>query len=98
MNKKIGEAGPPLPWNTQIRASETFAAVRRVLVVPVAAVWPEAVGVGGGIKMTAEMCIGDLCEAVPAGGGVDRRSLAAARAVIPVADLEASRVLCAKPS
>ncbi len=64
--------------------------------VSVAAVWPEAVGVGGGLKMTAEMCIGDLCEAVPAGGGVNRRLLAAARAVIPVTDLEASRVLRAK--
>jgi hypothetical protein len=56
-------------------------------VVPVAAVWPKAVGVGGGIEMTAEVCVGDLREAVPAGGGVNRRSLAAARAVIPVTDL-----------
>jgi hypothetical protein len=85
-NKKNGEAGPPLPWNTQIRASETFA-VCRVLVVPVPAVWPEAVGFGGGIEVTAEVCVGDLREAVPAGGGVNRRSLAAARAVIPVTDL-----------
>jgi hypothetical protein len=65
----------------------------RILVVPMAAVWPEAVGVGGGIKMTAEMGVGDLREAVPAGGGVNRRPLAAARAVISVTDFQASRVL-----
>ena len=61
--------------------------------VAVAAVRPQAVGVGVRIKMTAKMRIRDLRERVTTGGGVYRRALAAARAVVSVTDLESSRVL-----
>ena len=83
----------PCRNKTRIRASETLAAVCNVLVVAVAAVRPEAVGVGVGIKMTTKMRIRDLRKRVTTGGGVYRRALAAARAVVSVTDLESSRVL-----
>ncbi len=83
----------PCRERSQIRASETLAAVCKVLVVAVAAVRPEAVGVGVGIEVTAKMRIRDLRERVTTGGGVYRRALAAARAVVSVTDLESPRVL-----
>ncbi len=83
----------PCREKTQIRASETLAAVCNVLVVAVSAVRPEAVGVGVGIEMTAKMRIRDLRKRVTTGGGVYRRALAAARAVVSVTDLESPRVL-----
>ncbi len=61
--------------------------------VAVAAVRPEAVGVGAGFEMTAKMRVRDLRESVSAGGGVYRRALAAARTVVYVTDLESPRVL-----
>jgi hypothetical protein len=61
--------------------------------VPVAAVRPEAVRVGSGIKMTTEMRVGHLSEGVPAGGCVYCGAFATPRAVEAVAYLEASRIL-----
>jgi hypothetical protein len=62
-------------------------------VVAAAAVRPEAVCVGAGFEMTAKMRVRDLRESVTAGGGVYRRALAAAGAVVSVTDLESPRVL-----